>query len=52
MFLSHVNAHVSLGGMFPFSATRWTFHFESGVKLANSNALSLCRNVTTGIFVQ
>ncbi len=52
MCFSHVNAHVSLGGVFPFSATRWTFHFERSMKHANSNALSLCRNVATGIFVQ
>lgn len=33
-------SHVSLGGTFPFSTTPWTFHFESGLKLANNNAVS------------
>ncbi len=33
MCFSHVNAYVSLGGVFPFSATRWTFHFERSVNM-------------------
>lgn len=35
-----------------FSASQWTFHFESVTKQARSNVISFCRNFASGTLFQ